>query len=69
VRINGQRGTRVRKLMLLCAITTLALFGGVAIVALRFPLAGLGICILCLIAYLKPDTGFLAEAGSGGISE
>jgi uncharacterized membrane protein len=48
---------RARKLMLLRAITTLCLFGGAAIVALKYPLAGLGICVLCLIGYLKPDTG------------
>jgi uncharacterized membrane protein len=60
---------RIRKLMLLRAITTLGLFGSAAIVALKFPLAGLGICILCLIAYLKPDTGFLADAGTQRVSE
>lgn len=60
---------RVRKLMLLRAITTLGLFGGAAIVALKYPPAGLGICILCLTAYLKPDTGLLSNAGSAAISD
>ncbi len=59
----------VRKFMLLRAIATLGLFGGAAIVALKYPLAGLGICILCLIAYLKPDTGLLADAGNEGTSD
>lgn len=45
----------VRRTMRLRAIATLGLFGGAAIVALRYPLAGLGICICCLIAYLRPD--------------
>jgi uncharacterized membrane protein len=48
---------RVRKVMLLRAVTTLCMFGVSAIVALSYPLVGLGICIACLIAYLKPDAG------------
>jgi uncharacterized membrane protein len=58
---------RVRKVMLLRAATTLCLFGIAAIVALKYPLAGLGICIACLIAYLKPDAGS-ARAGTEQIS-
>jgi len=30
-------------------------FGVAAVVALKYPLVGLGICISCLIVYLKPD--------------
>lgn len=37
------------------SITTLALFGIAAVAALWSPLVGLGICIACLIVYLKPD--------------
>jgi hypothetical protein len=37
------------------AIATLCLFGIAAIVSLKYPLVGLGICIACLIAYLKPE--------------
>jgi hypothetical protein len=33
----------------------LCLFGAAAIVALKLPVAGLGICVCCLIVYLKPD--------------
>jgi uncharacterized membrane protein len=46
---------RVRRLMRFRSMTTLFLFGLAAIVALKYPLVGLGICIGCLIAYLKPD--------------
>jgi uncharacterized membrane protein len=46
---------RVRRLMRIRSITTLCLFGLAAVVALNYPLAGLGICICCLIVYLKPD--------------
>lgn len=48
---------RVRKIMLLRAVTTLCLFGCAAIVALKYPLVGLGICIACLITYLRPGAG------------
>jgi len=40
----------VRKIMRFRSITTLCLFGVASIVALKYPLAGLGICICCLIA-------------------
>jgi uncharacterized membrane protein len=45
----------VRRIMRFRSTTTLCLFGVAALVALKFPLAGLGICICCLIVYLKPD--------------
>ena len=46
---------RVRRIMRLRSIATLCLFAAAAIVALKYPLAGLGICCCCLIVYLKPD--------------
>jgi uncharacterized membrane protein len=54
----------VRKIMRWRSITTLCLFGLAAVVALRFPLAGLGICIACLIVYLKPDPPWVADRTS-----
>src|SRR5258708_22322346 len=45
----------VRGIMWFRSITTLCLFGAAAAVALKYPLAGLGICICCLIVYLKLD--------------
>jgi len=45
----------VRRIMRFRSITTLCLFGVAALLALKYPLAGLGICIACLILYLKPD--------------
>ena len=44
-----------RRSMHVRSITTLCLFGLAALVALKYPLAGLGICICCLIVYLRPD--------------
>jgi uncharacterized membrane protein len=46
---------QVQKTMRIRAFITLALFAVAAIVALKYPLAGLGICICCLIVYLRPD--------------
>jgi uncharacterized membrane protein len=45
----------VRRIMHFRSFTTLCLFGVAALVALKYPLAGLGICICCLILYLRPD--------------
>src|SRR5882724_4570154 len=45
---------RVRRIMRFRSIVTLCLFGVAAVVALKYPLLGLGICCCCLIVYLKP---------------
>jgi uncharacterized membrane protein len=46
---------KVRGIMRVRSIVTLCLFGVAAVVALKFPLVGLGICCCCLIFYLKPE--------------
>jgi uncharacterized membrane protein len=46
---------RTRRVMHIRSIVTLGLFGLASIVALRYPILGLSICICCLIVYLKPD--------------
>jgi hypothetical protein len=51
----------VRGIMRFRSVTTLCLFGIAAIVALKYPLAGLGICICWLIVYLKRDPPGLAK--------
>lgn len=50
-----ERGSPVRRLMRWRSAVTLGLFGAAALLALRYPLGGLGICIGCLLLYLKPD--------------
>ena len=45
----------VHRIMHFRSVTTLCLFGVAALVALKYPRAGLGICICCFIVYLKPD--------------
>ena len=37
------------------SLVTLGLFAAATVVALRYPVAGLGICCLCLLVSLKPD--------------
>ena len=46
---------RERRIMRFRSITTLCVFGAAALVALKFPLLGLGMCICCLILYLRPE--------------
>jgi uncharacterized membrane protein len=44
-----------RRIMRFRSIATLCVFGAAAVVALKYPLVGLGMCICCLIVYLKPE--------------
>src|SRR5579863_5059240 len=46
---------KVRAIMRGRSITTLCLFGVAAVIALKYPLVGLAICIGCLVLYLKPE--------------
>jgi uncharacterized membrane protein len=57
---------KVRRIMRFRSITTLCLFGLAAVVSLRYPLVGLGICICCLIVYLKPHPPVAAKPISRG---
>ena len=45
----------VRRIMRFRSISTLAVFGVAALVALKYPPVALGMCICCLVVYLKPD--------------
>ena len=44
-----------RAIMRFRSFVTLCVFGAAALVALKYPLIGLGMCICCLIVYLKPE--------------
>jgi uncharacterized membrane protein len=44
-----------RRIMRFRSIATLSVFGAAAVLALGYPLVGLGMCICCLIVYLKPE--------------
>jgi hypothetical protein len=58
---EGSFQPTVRGIMRFRSVTTLCPFGIAAIVALKYPPAGLGICICFLIVYLKPDPPGLAK--------
>jgi uncharacterized membrane protein len=45
----------VRRIMHIRSFATLGLFALAALVALSHPLAGLALCLACLIVYLRPD--------------
>jgi uncharacterized membrane protein len=45
----------VRRTMRIRSTVTLGLFATATGVALKYPLAGLAICIACLIVYLRPE--------------
>jgi len=68
--INRTPGTtiapRVRRIMRIRALTTLCGFALAAAVALKYPVAGLGICICCLIVYLKPEPPDAASKPADG---
>jgi uncharacterized membrane protein len=46
---------RMRRIMWIRSVVTLCLFGAAAVVALTYPLVGLGICCCCLTVYLRPE--------------
>jgi uncharacterized membrane protein len=56
---------KVRRIMHVRSLTTLCLFGAAAVVALKYPLVGLGICICCLIGYLRPEPPWAQKRRDG----
>jgi uncharacterized membrane protein len=46
---------KVRGIMRVRSLITLCCFALAAVVALKYPLAGLALCICCLVVYLRPD--------------
>jgi hypothetical protein len=52
---------RVSRIMWVRSIVTLCLFGVAAVIALKCPVVGLGICCCCLTVYLKPDAPGVAK--------
>jgi uncharacterized membrane protein len=51
----GDVSPTVRRIMRVRSIATLCLFGLAAVVALKYPRLGLGICCCCLLGYLRPE--------------
>jgi hypothetical protein len=54
-RSHGNVSRKERRTMRFRSIATLAVFAAAAIVALKYPFAGLAMCRCCLIVYLKPE--------------
>jgi len=52
---------RVRRIMRVRSIATLCIFGLAAVVALKYPLLGLGMCCCCLIGYVRPEAAAAAK--------
>src|SRR5262245_48178395 len=57
--------SKVRRVMHMRSLTTLCLFGAAAVVALKYPLVGLGLCICCLIVYLTPEPPWSPKQSDG----
>jgi uncharacterized membrane protein len=58
----------VRRIMRVRSIATLCLFALAAVVALKYPLIGLGICCCCLIGYLTPEALGAGRRMAGSLS-
>ena len=56
---------KVRRIMRVRSLTTLCLFGVAAVAALKYPIVGLGICIGCLVVYLRPDPPWAENEDDG----
>jgi uncharacterized membrane protein len=56
----GKIPPKVRRIMRVRSITTVFFFGAAAVTALKYPLLGLGVCICCLIDYLRPEPPWAA---------
>jgi len=56
--------SKVRKVMRVRSISTLVVFVAAALVALKYPLVGLGMCIACLVAYLRPEPPTAEDSNS-----
>ena len=53
---------KVRAIMHARSLITLCVFAAAALVALKYPVAGLAMCIFCLVFYLRPEPPW-AQAG------
>jgi uncharacterized membrane protein len=62
---GGEIPPKVRRIMRVRSLTTLCLFGAAAVVALRYPLVGLAICICCLIIHLRPEPPWAQKQSDG----
>jgi uncharacterized membrane protein len=50
-----ETSAKERRIMRVRSIATLCVFAVAAVVALKYPLLGLGMCCCCLVVYLRPE--------------
>jgi uncharacterized membrane protein len=62
---RGKIPPKVRRTMRARSLATLCLFGAAAVLALKYPLVGLGICICCLVGYLRPEPPWVPKQSDG----
>lgn len=58
--------TKVRAIMHARSLTTLCVFAAAALIALKYPVAGLAMCMGCLLFYLRPEPPWAQVADSVG---
>lgn len=63
VPVVPEQQRQIRQVMLVRGSITACLFAAAALAALFVPVAGLGICLFCLIVYLRPDPRHRPAAG------
>ena len=61
----GRITPKVRKIMRARSLITLCVFAAAAVVALRYPIIGLAMCIGCLIFYLRPEPPWAHDSAGG----
>jgi uncharacterized membrane protein len=57
---------KVRAIMHARSLITLCVFAAAALVALKYPVAGLAMCIFCLVLYLRPEPPWAQGADGVG---
>lgn len=58
--------TKVRAIMHARSLVTLCVFAAAALVALKYPVIGLAMCIGCLVFYLRPEPPWTQAADGAG---
>jgi uncharacterized membrane protein len=64
--IEPRPGAKAHRIMRIRSLITLFLFAAASVVALKYALAGLAICIACLTVYLRPEPPWAEAGGDSG---
>jgi uncharacterized membrane protein len=63
---SSTSAAKVRAIMHARSLVTLCVFAAAALVALKYPVIGLAMCIGCLVLYLRPEPPWAQAAGGVG---